>query len=304
MEINRKQWNYLQRVNEKHTLSHAYLFAGSEGTGKLNMAIDFACLVNDIKNKDIVRNKQHPDVIIVEPAVEEKNGKWRKKDISIDQVKNVIKKASFYTYQSRYKVVIISEVERLTNTAANSLLKFVEEPAKDIIICLISSNEDRVIATIRSRCQPIRFGLYDDDDIANFLKIRFPEKQQEEIKICTELSHGRVRFALRFCESREVRINAGKNKQIFREALKGGILEGLALSEFLGNDRFALLQAMDEWVWFLRGFLKENIKMGQDRSVTKKVHSIILSLVTLKACVENENVNSRIQMDNFFVQLS
>ncbi len=304
MEINRKQWNYLKCVSEKHTLSHAYLFVGPEGTGKLNMAIDFACLVNDIKNKDIVRNKQHPDVIIIEPAIEEKNGQWRKKDISIDQVRSVVKKASFYTYQSRYKVVIISEVERLTNTAANSLLKFAEEPAKDTIICLISNNEDRVIATIRSRCQPIRFGLCGDDDIANFLKVQFPEKQQEEIKICTKLSHGRIGFASRFCKNRETRINADKNRRIFRKALKGGILEGLALSEFLGNDRLALLQAMDEWVWFLRGFLKENIKRGSNRSVIKKVHSIITSLITLKARVENENVNTRIQMDNFFTQLS
>ena len=70
MEINRKQWEYLQKVSKKGNVSRAYLFVGPEGIGKLSTAFDFACLVNGIQNKDIVRQGRHPDVVIVEPEIE------------------------------------------------------------------------------------------------------------------------------------------------------------------------------------------------------------------------------------------
>ena len=138
MEINRKQWEYLQKVSKKGNVSRAYLFVGPEGIGKLSTAFDFACLVNGIQNKDIVRQGRHPDVVIVEPEIEDKKGKKRKKDISIGQVKDAMERVSFYPYQSKFKVVIVTETERLTSAAANSLLKFLEEPQEDTIICLIA----------------------------------------------------------------------------------------------------------------------------------------------------------------------
>lgn len=304
MEINKKQWEYLQRVHERQKLSHAYLFAGPEGVGKLSTAFDFACLINEIKSKDLVRQGGHPDVVIVRPEIEEKNKKKRKKDISIEQIKNAMERVSFYPYQSRFKLVIIAEAERLTSAAANSLLKFLEEPQQDTIICLTAHNEDQVIPTIRSRCQPLRFGLHERETVEHFLRHKFPERQEEEISSCVDLAHGRVKFAWRFCRDQELREGFEQSRELFRKALRGGVIEGFALSESLHNDRFALIRSMDEWIWFLREFLRKNIMEGSDERVIAKVHNILGYLIELKAHIKNENVNSRIQLDNFFVQLS
>lgn len=302
--INTKQWNYLERINERETFSQAYLFSGSKGVGKMNTVFDFICLLNDIKNKDQVRNLQHPDVLVVKPIIEENKKKKRKKDISIEQVQKAVKRASYYSYEERFKFIVIAEAERLTTSAANSLLKFIESPTKDTIICLVTNNEERVLPTIKSRCQPVRFSLQQDEEIAHNLMTRLSEEEQVNLDDCVVASHGRVEFAMNYCRNKELRKTISEQQDSFRKALRGGLIRGFALSESLHKDKEILVVTIDEWIWFLRDFLRKGIKNNQDKEITKKVLGIMNELVKLKASIEQENVNPRIQLDNFFVQLT
>lgn len=304
LATNSPQKEYLLKVVEKNVLVHAYLFCGPSGIGKTELLVDFVCRVNKISNKDIVRNNQHPDVVLVKPLIEEKNGKIRKKDIGIDQVKDAMEKVQYYSYQSKFKFVVIFDAENMTNAASNSILKFMEEPAKDTMICLIANNEERVLPTIRSRCQSIRFGLQPFENIIDELKIKFPQKQTGDIEKCAKLSHGRINFAIKYCEDQELIGKVENHQNIFRKALRGGILEGLALSDKLNKDQNNLLKIMDEWVWFLRSFTRELIQKKEDPRIIKKVFHILLSTVKLKSTIEYENTNTKIQLDNFFIQLS
>ena len=124
--INDKQKKFLEKVSQKKAFANAYLFSGPMGTGKVDCVVDFISKANNISNKDILRNNQHPDVIFIEPEIEEKGEKVRKKDIGISQVKEVMDKVQYYSYQSRFKFVVIHEADKMTNAAANSILKFVE----------------------------------------------------------------------------------------------------------------------------------------------------------------------------------
>jgi len=303
-QINSKQHEYLRRTTAKNAYAQAYLFCGPAGTGKTSALVDFICLANDVKNKDMVREGKYPDVIMVKPMIEEKEGKTRKKDILLKQIKVAMDKAQYYSYQSRFKFVVIFEAELLNSPAANSLLKFLEEPAEDTIICLLANNENRLLPTVRSRCQPIRFGLQSVEKIIDELKTKFPAKQIDDLVQCARLSHGRIEYAKKFCLDDKLVEKIKSQQEIFRKALKGGVLEGLSLSDKLHKNRNDLLAMMDEWIWFLRDFLANMIHEQQDPRVIKKVFHIYEKLADLKPIIEYENTNTKIQLDNFFVQLS
>ena len=122
---------------EKNTIPHALLFTGSRGTGKTTVARIFAHAIGahdiDIYEIDAASNR------------------------GIDDIREL--KESVYTapYESPYKVYIIDEVHMLTKEAFNALLKMLEEPPQYVVFILATTEKDKVIDTIISRCQVFAF---------------------------------------------------------------------------------------------------------------------------------------------------
>ena len=122
---------------EKKTIPHALLFTGSRGTGKTTVARIFAHAIGahdiDIYEIDAASNR------------------------GIDDIREL--KESVYTvpYESPYKVYIIDEVHMLTKEAFNALLKILEEPPQYVVFILATTEKDKVIDTIISRCQVFAF---------------------------------------------------------------------------------------------------------------------------------------------------
>lgn len=147
---------------EKNRLAHAYLLEGAKGTGKLNAATlliqGILCLKNEnaiepclsCTNCIRVENGNHPDVHIITPE-----GQSIKKD-QIVFLQQEFHKAGV---ESNQKFYIIEHAERMTNSAANSLLKFLEEPHSGTMAFLLTEQLHRILPTILSRCQHIPFHL-------------------------------------------------------------------------------------------------------------------------------------------------
>ena len=302
--FNKKQWRYLRKAHRRGTLCQAYLFAGPEGVGKFDLAIKFVKLINKKSDEIKIIRGQDPDVFVIEPIVEEKAGKRRKKDISIQQVKEVSGKLGYYAYQSKFKFLIINGAQRMTATASNSLLKLIEEPPVDLIILLVSNNEQRVLPTLRSRCQPIRFGLERAENIIKYLEKKYSGEKVSFIKDCAILSQGRIKIAERLVEDKMLFEEIREAKEVFRDALKGGLLKGFKLSEDLATDREKLLQSMAQWIWYLRDFLINHISENGDNKIAKRVFLILQALVNLRSQIQYTNINQRVQLDNYFVQIS
>lgn len=303
MTINSRANNFLRQSYQRDKLSQAYLFIGPKGTGKIDLTIDFISLVNKLKdnNKEVVMENKNPDIIIVKPELDVK--KKRKKNISIDQVKEAVKKNSYYAYQERKKFLVIIEAEKINLTAANSLLKNIEEPDADTIIILIASSEERILPTIRSRCQKVYFNLESQENIEKYLREGYPQKNKKEIRQAVELSWGRYKMAEKLLGDG---ILLKEKKDIFdkfRKALKGGVNEGLILTEKLSGDKEKMIEAIEEWVWYLRVFLKKTISEKQDKKIQKKVFKMIDQLLKVKNKIETSNVNEKLQLENFFVQI-
>lgn len=152
-------FNQLQKTIKKKQLTHAYLFEGDSGTGKKNMALWVAAslfcqnLVDSLPCQECtscvrVLKQVHPDVIEIAP-----DGL----SIKVEQVRQLKSEFSKSGVEGQQKVFIIEDAEKMTPGAANSLLKFLEEPNGKAIAFLLTTAKQRLLPTILSRCQLIHF---------------------------------------------------------------------------------------------------------------------------------------------------
>lgn len=136
-------------------VSHAYLLAGPEGSGKeaLARALAIALLCSAPAKGDAcgycrscrqAENHNHPDLHYIQPAGS---------SIKIEQIRSVLRRASFRSYQGGRQVFLIKQAEAMTVEAANCLLKTLEEPARDTVFILLAARPQALLPTVLSRCQ-------------------------------------------------------------------------------------------------------------------------------------------------------
>lgn len=152
-------------------ISHAYLFTGPRGTGKTSTARIFAkslnCVngptitpCNECENCKNITNSIPIDVIEIDAA----------SNRSVNDADEIIQKVALAPVNSRYKIYIIDEVHMLTNQAFNALLKTLEEPPKNVIFILATTEVHKVLDTIKSRCQRFDFKRITTEDISKHLR--------------------------------------------------------------------------------------------------------------------------------------
>ncbi|MGM9928020.1 MAG: DNA polymerase III subunit delta' [Bacillus sp. (in: firmicutes)] len=159
-EIQPQVFQMLQNSLQKNRIAHAYIFEGERGTGKKDASLLLAKSLycekkdsgeapcNQCINCKRIASGNHPDVHIIEP-----DGLSIKKE----QIQFLQEEFTKKGVESNRKVYIIVEAEKMTVQAANSLLKFLEEPLSDTMAVLISDNAKKILPTIVSRCQMITF---------------------------------------------------------------------------------------------------------------------------------------------------
>lgn len=154
--------SFLSNTIDGGRIANAYIFHGPAGVGKKLTALAFAKAINcagrieKAESCDMcaackkIDSANHPDVHLVEP---EEEGSA----IGIDQIRIVIRDAGLKPYEAAKKVYIIDEANNLTEEAAGALLKTLEEPSSDSVLILIAEDTGRLLPTIRSRCQEVKF---------------------------------------------------------------------------------------------------------------------------------------------------
>lgn len=151
----KKASSFLQDAIKRQAFSNAYLFSGPEGVGKAAVAKEFASLIAD-----------RYDIECVEPE-------GSSETISIKIARDISTLAGRSPYSGNYKVFIIIKAEHMTEEAANSLLKTLEEPQRDTVFILTTSNITKILPTVVSRCQVVRFGSLKTDEVARLLTTRY-----------------------------------------------------------------------------------------------------------------------------------
>jgi DNA polymerase III subunit delta' len=177
-----KTWDQLEQIQPnvmkmlknsllKNRVAHAYIFEGGKGTGKKDVALLFAksifCLhlheykpCNTCINCRRIDSSNHPDVHYIEP-----DGLSIKKE----QIQHLQSEFTKTGLESNRKLYIIEHVDKMTVNAANSLLKFLEEPSNDTYAVLLTEHVHKLLNTIVSRCQIISFRSLTPDDLRDKL---------------------------------------------------------------------------------------------------------------------------------------
>jgi DNA polymerase III subunit delta' len=165
----------LERAVSTGRLHHAYLFAGLEGVGKFQVAWSLTALLNcTARHEDSFApacgqcsscrktlSRQHPDLIFVAPEG---------RNIKISQVRAIQKEAMSAPYEARFRVVLIDDAHTMTEEAANALLKTLEEPSTRMRMILVTDQPHRLLDTIISRCQLLRFGALPISEVVEVLE--------------------------------------------------------------------------------------------------------------------------------------
>jgi len=205
-----KNIELLQNILRANKVSNAYLFAGPPNIGKEFVAVNFAkalnCLEGSVRHFPYadacdrciscrkIDDSNHPDVRIIRPE-----GAWMK----IDQIRQLQRQISRRPMEGRYKVYILTDVERMNLPAANSFLKTLEEPPGASVLILLTSNYSALLLTIRSRCQLVRFFPIPPTVLQNQLieKLKLTETKAKQI---TLLSSGKVGKALELAKEENI----------------------------------------------------------------------------------------------------
>lgn len=148
----------LRNIIEQKRLAHAYIFYGRKGTGRKEMALELAKAINcERQSIDAcdecptclqIQHRNHPDVMTIRP-----DGSV----IKIAQLRELQAKFKFTPPKDFTRVVILEKADQMRDEAANSLLKFLEEPSSPMVAILITESLPDILPTIQSRCHKIHF---------------------------------------------------------------------------------------------------------------------------------------------------
>jgi len=188
-------------TNQSQEMTHAWLFTGPPGSGRSNAALAFAAALvcrnggcNNCTDCNTAMSGSHADVELI---------KTEGLSIKIDEVRELITRASWSPAVGNYRVVVIEDADRLTESAANALLKAIEEPGLRTVWLLCAPSSTDVLPTIRSRTRSL---VLRTPSVAAVAKLLEKEKFSPEMAdFAARVSQGHIGRARHLAKSEEAR---------------------------------------------------------------------------------------------------
>lgn len=260
---------------KENKIKHAYLFYGYTGCGKTTLARIFAKSVNDGEESEIY-----------ELDCASNNG--------VDDIRKIIDNSRRKPVISKYKIFILDECHQITSSAAASLLKLLEEPCETTIFILCTTNPEKVIPTIKNRCQTFYFRKLTLNEITNQLdniakqeNILFTGSKEYILSSIATKAKGSMRQALQYLEQCSEYMNPIDDKVVLQCL---GVIEQQIYDKFLWaftcKNVQLLLQIIDEFVSY--GNDIKNFLQGLNEYVIDCIKYKLSQNVAYLSCTKDE----------------
>ncbi len=322
--------NFLQSTIKTGRIGQAYVFAGPANLGKYTVAERFIATLLCQAKADVkpcgqcfhcqqLAHGVHPDVYRLTRLVDEKTGKLRKK-IIIDQVRDLKNRLSQASMLNDYKVGIIDKADELNTSAANALLKLLEEPTPRTVIILIADDASRLPATILSRCQQINFFPVATRLIEAFLT----DRGVVEVRRVARLAYGRPGIAWSLVANQEQLDDHNTNISNFFLLARADLSQRFRLVDklinFSGNEVFnsqLIGKIINDWQLVLRDLLLvasgneylvadieqlDNLKQQSKNFDFFKINKLV-KLINQAGIYFDYNISSRLILENIIINL-
>ena len=174
-------FNLLIKLENDSRLPNKFIISGKKGIGKSTFAYHFVNYLfskdeenkydfsrfeinNDNRSYNLIKKKTHPNFFLIDISE-------NKKIIDISQIRNMLEFSNKSSFNNKYKIILIDNIEYLNISSANALLKVLEEPNEKLIFILIHNSAKKILSTIKSRCIVFNKNIKSDDNIKIFEKI-------------------------------------------------------------------------------------------------------------------------------------
>ena len=328
----KNQWQHIMQQGAKlpnSRLPHALLLRGRAGTGKQDFALDLAkaILCPQVSGQEQAcgncpsctwfNEDTHPDFMLIGPedadntdemTTTAKKKSAKKTQISIAKIRQLIDYLVLSSHQvNGYRVIIISPADMLNGASANALLKMLEEPPANTLFLLVTSQPQRLIATITSRCQAVDMPLPSKAEALNWLALQQNMHKVSYAEYALDLAGGAPLLALQMAEEGET------NAQLAHNLALGAKLDPFTCAPlFLNLGMERALEILQKWLFDLQAYYQTQTLHYHSQHIAALqalCKSVNLSLVLrfqdklLEAKkTANHPLSNEVQLENILLQ--
>ncbi|MEN8172983.1 MAG: DNA polymerase III subunit [Chloroflexota bacterium] len=249
----------LARHITNQRIRHAYLITGPQSIGRRTLALRFAQSLNcpqppapgtpcrTCRTCNQIENLQHPDLSVIKTLED-------KKQIIIDQIRELQRTLSLAPYEAPYRIALLLNFEEANPSAANALLKSLEEPPPKVIMLLTAVDTESLLPTIVSRCEKIRLRPTALDATIHGLGAHL-EMDPQDAEPLARIAGGRPGFAINLHQNPEIGEQRSTWLDDHQELLRSNRVARFQYAEALSNNKAVIPEVLQTWLTLWRDVL-------------------------------------------------
>ena len=300
---------------------HAYLFTGPHGVGRRTMALRLAQALNCVqpptagafcgvcRNCTLIEKMQHPDLAVIQ--AEQRGG-----TLKVEQVRDLQRSLALSPFEARYRIALLLHFEEANASAANALLKTLEEPGPSVVLILTAESAEILLPTIVSRCESLRLRPLPVEQVSLGLQELW-KLPADEARLLAAISDGRPGYALQLHQHPEIRAQRTVWLQEHTRLLATNRVERYRFADAMSKDKDAARALLLVWLSCWRDVLLQaagasslpvNLDIGEEivglaqQVGLDKAHQVVAALERTIRLID-ENVNTRLALEVLMLDL-